>query len=121
MLKISPLPLLGWRAKCTVRVMRRWLTMAVVGVGLLVALALAPAPVGAQGACNNPGHAGVADCPPGTSAPPATPPGRVKAPGSDLPVTGGDVLGLATIGLLAVGGGAALVTLGRRRRAATPA
>jgi len=87
--------------------------------GGIVAGAAMAVPVHAFADCNNYGGG---KCGGVTSVPtPTTPTTNVSAaassPGSSLPFTGGDVVGLSLIGIGAVAGGTALVRSGRRKTA----
>lgn len=86
--------------------------------GGIVAGAAMAVPVHAFADCNNYGGG---SCGSATSVPTPTPTTAVSAaassPGSSLPFTGGDVVGLSLIGIGAVAGGTALVRSGRRKAA----
>jgi hypothetical protein len=89
----------------------RILRIAAVG-GIVAGAAMLPTSAFAD--CNNYGGG---KCGAATSVP--TPTSKVSAastsPGSSLPFTGGDVVGLSLIGIGAVAGGTALVRSGRRK------
>ena len=57
------------------------------------------------------------DPPPATASAPATPSVRVVGQPTSLPLTGGDAIGLAVLGVGVAGAGAGLVIWSRRRTA----
>jgi hypothetical protein len=90
---------------------RTWIVRFAVAGGMIAGAAIVP--VSAFATCNN--YAGGSCGSAGSAPTPATAVSSQTSKNAGLPFTGGDVFGVALIGVGAIAGGTALVRSGRRK------